>query len=89
MLRARGGSLAGGLTVTGRRQGLTREHHGVSGVVPSKVRWHGSHSRCPTAVGRRNGPTRRRFNDGEGVPVVGEGGDEVLQLEEDTRDEGG
>jgi hypothetical protein len=32
------------------------------------------------AVVQRNGPARRRFNGGEGVPVAGEGGDGVLQL---------
>jgi hypothetical protein len=31
---------------------------------------------------------RRCFNGGEGVSVAGEGGDEVLQLEEETEDEG-
>jgi hypothetical protein len=41
-----------------------------------------------TAVGRRNSPAWRRFNNGEGVPVAGEGSDEVLQLEKETGDEG-
>jgi hypothetical protein len=40
---ARCGVLAGGPTETDRRQGLGREHHGVSGVAPSKVGQHGSH----------------------------------------------
>jgi hypothetical protein len=39
-------------------------------------------------AGQRNGPLGRRFNDGEGVLVAGEGGDGVLQLEEETGDEG-
>jgi hypothetical protein len=86
--RACGGTLAGGPVLTGWRQGLAREHHGVSEVAPGKVRQRGSHWRWPMAVGRRNGPAWRCFNGGEGVPVAGEGGDGVLQLEEEMGDEG-
>jgi hypothetical protein len=86
--RACGGTLAGGPVLTGWRQGLAREHHGVSEVAPGKVRQRGSHRRWPTTVGRRNGPVWRCFNGGEGVPVAGEGGDGVLQLEEEMGDEG-
>jgi hypothetical protein len=39
--------------------------------------------------GRRNGPARWCFNDGKGVPVAEEGGDKIMQLEEETGDEGG
>jgi hypothetical protein len=45
-----------------------------------------------SSAARRNRPATRscpwRFNGGEGVPVAGEGGDGVLQLEEETGDEG-
>jgi hypothetical protein len=64
--------------VIGRRQGLAREHHGVSEVASGKVRWRGSHRRWPTVVGQRNGPAWLRFNSGEGVSVAEEGGDGVL-----------
>jgi hypothetical protein len=74
--------------VTDRREDLAREHHGVSGVASGKVRWRGSHRRWPAVVGWRNGMARRCFNDSEVVLVVGEGGDGVLQLEEETGDEG-
>jgi hypothetical protein len=74
--------------VTDRRQGLAREHHGVSGVAAGKVRRCSSHWRLLTAVGQINGPVRWCFNGGEGVSVVGEGGDGVLQLEEEMGDEG-
>jgi hypothetical protein len=39
-------------------------------------------------VGWRNGPARQCVNDGKGVPVAGEGGDGVQQLEEETGNEG-
>jgi hypothetical protein len=81
----RGGALASGPAVTDQRQGLAREHHGVFGVA--SVRWCGSHWRWTTTVGWRNGLIRRCFNDGEGIPVAGDGGDMVLQLEEEMRDE--
>jgi hypothetical protein len=40
------------------------------------------------AVGQRNGPAWQRFNGDEGVSMAGEGGGGVLQLEEETGDEG-
>jgi hypothetical protein len=85
---AHGGVLTDDPAVIGRRQGLAREHHGVSGVASGKVRQRGSHRRWPAVVGWRNGLARWRFNGGEGVPVAREGGDRVLQLEEETGDEG-
>jgi hypothetical protein len=46
------------------------------------------HQRWPVAVGQRNGLARWCFNDSEGVLVAREGGDGVLQLEEETGNKG-
>jgi hypothetical protein len=48
----RGGALAGGPVVLGRRRGLAGKHGGVSGEAPGKVRWSGAH-RSSGAMVRR------------------------------------
>jgi hypothetical protein len=56
------------------------EHCGGSGSTPVKVAAVGAHPSC--------GLTVRGKKDGSSSTLVGEGGDEVLQLEEETGEVG-
>jgi hypothetical protein len=54
-------------------------------TAPSKEGQQCSHQRQPAAVGRRKWFGAAAFRGGGGAPMVREGIDEVLQLEEGTR----
>jgi hypothetical protein len=82
-VRRRGGTLADGSTVAGRRQGVAGEHRWGPGEAPGKKSGDGAHRGGRATVRRRKMAGAAAFNGGGVALVVVDEGGWVLQLERD------